>query len=332
MTLHKVAILILCISALLIGGCQEGPEKSLGPPAKVRIGVARTVLVAPVVIAMEKGFFAEEGLELTVEEYPFGKPALEAIFAGEGDMATVADIPVILNSFKRDDFLILAMFGTNEDGCKLVARRDSGISKPADLKGRKIGTTLGTTAQFFLSIFLNYHGLLETDVRLVDLPQTELPAAIANGKVDAVAVFEPYAFQALRLLGERAVRFPQTGLYRETALLTADRHFAEKNPETIKRVLRGIDRAVTFIHQNTSESQEIISKKFKLDEKFLHESWGSYVFALSLDQSLIITLEDEAHWAIKNRLTDKQDIPNYLHFIDQEALRQVRPEAVTIIR
>ena len=60
--------------------------------------------------------------------------------------------------------------------------------------------------------------------------------------------------------------------------------------------------------------------------------WDEFVFELSLDQSLLISLEDEARWAIKNNLTDKKEIPNFFNFIYTQALEEVKPEAVTIIR
>ena len=51
-----------------------------------------------------------------------------------------------------------------------------------------------------------------------------------------------------------------------------------------------------------------------------------------LDQTILVSLEDEARWAMKERLTDKKEIPNYLDFIFIDALEQAKPEAVTIIR
>jgi len=83
--------------------------------------------------------------------------------------------------------------------------------------------------------------------------------------VDAIFTFEPYANQAVRLLGESAVRFPKTGMDRETFNLVARRDFAEKEPEILKRVLRGIDQAETFVQQNRQESTAIIAKKLKLE-------------------------------------------------------------------
>ena len=61
------------------------------------------------------------------------------------------------------------------------------------------------------------------------------------------------------------------------------------------------------------------------------ELWPTFQFSVTLDQSLLLTLEDETRWAIKNKLTGRTNIPNYLYHIYLDALHAVTPEAVTII-
>jgi hypothetical protein len=66
-----------------------------------------------------------------------------------------------------------------------------------------------------------------------------------------------------------------------------------------------------------------------------HRSYGSERnpdLSGMLDQTILVSLEDEARWAMKERLTDKKEVPNYLDFIYVDALEQVKPETVTIIR
>jgi len=99
------------LSLAFASGCgRPAAERLEGAPKQVRIGIAQIVFSTPLLIAVEKGFLKEAGLDVRVKEYPFGKPALEAMLAGECDLATVADIPIVFNSFKRDDFLVIATF------------------------------------------------------------------------------------------------------------------------------------------------------------------------------------------------------------------------------
>ena len=72
------------------------------PPARVSIGISATSLLPALIhIADSKGFFRGEGLDVEIEGYPTGKAALAATLNGEVDMGTVADIPIVSNSFER---------------------------------------------------------------------------------------------------------------------------------------------------------------------------------------------------------------------------------------
>ncbi len=75
---------------------------------------------------------------------------------------------------------------------------------------------------------------------------------------------------------------------------------------------------------------DIIVQKLKMDRKVVTASWDDFRFRLFLDQSLLTSMEDEARWAIRNRLTDADTIPNYLDFIHTAALKAVKPGAVGI--
>ena len=105
----------------------------------------------------------------------------------------------------------------------------------------------------------------------------------------------------------------------------------KNNTEAYKKVLRSIDRAITFMNKNKRESMEILTRQLKTDDKFLETTWDGYVFDLFLDNSLLTGMEDQARWAIKNKLTDKTKVPNYLGYVYLDALKAIKPEAVTII-
>jgi len=64
------------------------------PKEKVTIGSCRQFLSSPIIIAQEKDYFSEEGLDVAFKYYPSGKKAMEAMFAGEVDIATVAETPL----------------------------------------------------------------------------------------------------------------------------------------------------------------------------------------------------------------------------------------------
>ncbi|MCK5329769.1 MAG: nitrate ABC transporter substrate-binding protein, partial [Candidatus Marinimicrobia bacterium] len=71
---------------------------------------------------------------------------------------------------------------------------------------------------------------------------------------------------------------------------------------------------------------------FDYESDYIDYSWPKQKFAVILEQTMLITFEDQSRWAIENNLTDITQVPNYLNYIYLDALEKVNPEAVTIIR
>lgn len=330
--LRRIFVMFLVSGLLVWSPSCKKQEKFTGPREKVTIGIGSMILSLPILVASEKGFFSDEGLDVTVKYYPSGKKAMEGMFAGEVEFSTVADTPIVFNSFIREDFVVIATFVYSYDDVKVICRKDRGVNRPADLRGKKIGTSLNTSAHFFSHIYLIEHGIDKSDVKIIDIPPEDLPGALQDGKVDAIVIFEPYAYRAQKALTDKAARLPKTRLYRLTFNLTAMKRFANEHPEMLKKILKAVDRAIEFIKQNKKESIGVTVQKTNLEEEFLVSVWDDFVYELSLDHSLLATLEDEARWAIKNKLTDRTEVPNYLGFIYMDGLKAVKPGAATIIK
>ncbi len=327
-------ILLVMAACLLGGGCErEGTKRGggQGPREAVTIGIAAETLSAPLLIAQAQGYFADEGLDVTVERYPFGRIALESMLAGEVNLATVAETPIVLQSFKRDDFAVAAMFVYNYDDTKVIVRKDR-VAVPAGLAGKTIGTSFGTSPQFFLDTYLSSVGIAKSQVKIVDISQKDLPAALQSGAVDAIVAFEPYAHQALQLLPEAAMRLPKVEILKETFNLVVMKDFARQHSLVLPRVLRAMDRAITYQERNRAETIAILVRDLGIDATYLAETWDDYKFGLSLDQAFLVNLEDVARWAIENKLTERTEVPNYLGYLATDALQAVKPEAVRLLQ
>jgi len=138
--------------------------------------------------------------------------------------------------------------------------------------------------------------------------------------------------KAKKLLVKKALILRSQGIYREDFYFVANKNLVKNSPETLKTFLKAIAKGQKFIRENEEESINLVSQRLKLDKEFTALIWGEFRFQLMLDQTILVSLEDEARWAMKERLTDKKEVPNYLDFIYVDALEQVKPETVTIIR
>lgn len=327
-------ILTALIAVIMVGSYYWLGQKPTVPVEKINFGVEQSLLPAMVWVAERNGYFQEEGLDVNIKGFDSGRSAMSAMLdeGAELDMVTVAQTPFVFNSFKRDDYAIIAVMVFSNNDVKVVGRKDRGIEAPSDLRGKRVGVTKGSTGHYVISLFLSKHGLTLSDVELVDLKATELPEALAAGKVDAICSWEPHVWKAKKLLGKNAKEFLEPDIFREDFYFVVKKDFIKNHPEALKRFMKAMGKAETFIGSNREEAMTIVSERLKIDREFIVSAWPDYSYQLLLDQTVLMTLELEARWAIKNKFTDKAKVPNYLNFIYQDALKAVKPEAVTIIR
>lgn len=320
-------VLILLTAILMFPNRQPSPPL----PEPLVIAIANALLSTPMLIAAEQGFFSDEGLQVTLQRHPSGKEALDAVIQGQADVATVAETPVVFASLAKASFSIIANFALVSEHT-LIARPDRGIRQVTDLRERRIGVGVGTTAHYFLHVLLSDEGLLETEVELVPLPAAAQATALATGRVDAVATFEPYATECRQAVGETAILFSTGIRYLGFSSLVTSRDFSRQWPEVALRLLRAIDRAITWIHGHRQEAIQFAAQEFGISVATVERSWDKLRLGLMLDQPFISLLEAEARWVMEIGLVPAATMPNYLDYLDPSVLKRLRPDLMTVIK
>ncbi len=333
--MRKTTLALLLMAAL--SGCQESPSRSAGQPGTPplqKITVAYTVQPQGTLIhvAVAKGYFIEEGLDVQSSIHAFGKAALQSLLDHKADFAAVAETPFMFNVLKGEKICVIANIEASTMNNAIVARKDAGVSALGDLQGKRIGFTPGTTSDFFLDSILTSIGLTRQAIQPVALKPDEMLTAIVGKKVDAVCTWNFPLTQIKRRLGADGVLFYDHEIYTETFNIASHQDFVQKNPETVERLLRALLKAENFVAQHSDEAQSIVSASTKTDPDIVREVWNAFAYQVVLDRRIIIMLEDETRWAIKNRLTDQTAMPDYLTYIYLDGLRAVKPEAVKIGR
>jgi len=331
MKIIGIFISVIVVIVILVSGCVQ-EQKYTGPVEKITVAIGTGPVTSLIHIAFVKGYFENEGLDFVLQQHPSGKSAFNAVVEGEADLATAAETPIMLAIMRGEKICILATISSTEKNKMIVARKDKGVSIPNDLKGKKIGVSVGTNAEFFMDSFLIMHGISRDEVEVINVESNAIVDTLTSGEVDAVSTWNPHISILQKGLGDNGVTFSGEGIYRETFNIATKQDFANENPQTIKKVLRALIKAEEFCEENPDEAREIIAGKIGMDRAALNELWELYDFKVTLDQSLLVTLEAEARWAIKNKLTDKTEVPNYLDYIYLDALEKVKPEAIGIIR
>lgn len=170
-------------SAFIVGYFLFRPHvehKPSGPPEKVTIAYSTTTDSVLAEVAQMQGFYLQKGLEAIPQKYPYGKIALQAVLEGRADFATVAETPIMFAVLNGEKLYVIATIQTSSKANAIVARKDKGILTPADLKGRTIAATLGTTSEFFMDAYLAGHGIARKNMKVVDLKAEGLSDALGG--------------------------------------------------------------------------------------------------------------------------------------------------------
>jgi NitT/TauT family transport system substrate-binding protein len=306
----------------------------LTPPARLEpltIASGSPEFSALTLVAQEKGYFLQHGLNVTVRDYPTGVLAINELLSGNADLAYAAEFVGVSTSFRPADFRIIASTAKS-DVISLVIRNDRGITHPSDLKGKTIAFPKGTAAEFFLGRYLTLNRMNIRDVNVRYIAPAEMVTSVVKGDSDAAIIWEPYVYQIEQQLGKNGTTWPaQSGQRFYWVTYTRDDVIRDR-PVMIRQYLRTLDGAETFVYTHEPEAKAILKRRVNMTDDYIENMWRKNRYVLSLDQGLILAMEDEARWMGEQNMTGGRAPPSYLDMVYQDAMREVKPSAVTIIR
>jgi len=238
----------------------------------IRLALDRKIdgTAAPIFLAIDKGYFKDEGLGVTIDAAS-GAPleAINRLAAGKADMG-VADVNLLIEARDAASTPIKAVFAVfDKPPYAIIARKSRGIVLPRDLEGKKLGASLADQAFAQWPIFAKVNGIDAGKVAIEDVGAPVREPMLAAGEVDAIT---GCSFSAYVDLKQRGV--PPDDL---TLLLMADHgvelygdaimvasSFAQEKPEAVRAFLRAYIRAL----------QETVRDPARAVESVLHRSEG----------------------------------------------------------
>jgi ABC-type nitrate/sulfonate/bicarbonate transport system substrate-binding protein len=308
-------------------------QKSAPEPAEsITVAYSPFEYTALYWIAEDQHFFEKNGLNITLRKYDSGAASLDGVLNGEADITVgVSEFPLVGKALQNAPVRVIGNIDTG-NFIYIVAREDRGIENVSDLKGKRVGTTIGTVAEFHLGRFLTLHGMTLQDITLVDVKTPEgWVNAVADGDIDAISTAQPYADAARDRLGDNAVVWPAQSSQPLFGLVVSMDEWITHHPDTARRVLLSLSQAEEYTIMHPAEARTIVQKQLNLDPEYMDTVWSENQFSLSLDQSLVLAMEDEARWMIANNLTNATAVPDFRHYVYTDGLEAVRPGSVNII-
>lgn len=280
----SVGVVVALLGAALVG-CQQPPEQasSSGGESDVTIAVGgqAAMVYLPTTLADELGYYEDEGLNVSIEDFEGGSEALESLLAGSADVVSgfydhtiqMAAEGKQIQSFVlmlRDPGLVLAVAPGSEGE----------ISSIEDLEGKTVGVTApGSSTDMFLKFLLSDHGLDPEAASVAEVGATTTAvAAMERGRVDAAVMVEPSLTALEQRAGDLSIladtRTPE-GVQEvfgvdqyPAAVFYSTTDWIDGNRETAQKLATAITRALDYMQSHSAqEIMEAMPDAFVVNEK-----------------------------------------------------------------
>ena len=256
---------------LLLSGCEQGREQGA---QEVEIGYSALRISLPIFVAVENGFFEEEGLKVKLVRFDTAQPMMQALVAGTVKMAGYTALPITCNSMLRSNKELYFVTSLLEDSKRPISYFLVPINAPqgigiADFTGKKIGILPTVAYEKWLGQILLKNGVDPKTVHIVPVVPNMQPSALQSGQVDALFTNDPAATAALQKGFARKIsdEAPVPKFLGDPMLFgsfNVDKAWADQNQDALKKLVRALDRAIAFISTHPGRAKH--SMKVYVDE------------------------------------------------------------------
>lgn len=243
--------------------------------AKGKLGYMKIVDNAAMFVAMEKGFFKAEGLELETVPMAGGAVIVQGVTSGDLQFGWTNVISLYQAFVEGFDFKLVAGGATNVRGSNethaIVVGKDSPIRQAKDLEGKTVAVnTLNNIVHLMALAWVDKNGGSSGKIKFVEIPFPAMEAALVAGKVDAISVQEPFAAVAARRAETRVLANPWGDVLPRFLVASwfASEKWIQKNKATGEAFVRAINRGVDAIRADKEGARAAMIKWAGLSPDF----------------------------------------------------------------
>lgn len=259
------------------------------------LGTTPNLQTAPIVIALDQGYFEEAGVEIELVNFTSGRAALEALIGGQLDMAFMAEYPVAVAALSGQDFKVVTVLSRYKAN-RIISKASAGFGSMADLAGKRIGTTAGSNAAYFTEMLLDAAGI---EAEIVNVAPPDIVPALARGDIDAGVMFPDFYPAAAEALGDD-YREEISADYVAQFVVSASAEMVDSRGEQVEGFVAALVKAEEFINANPEQAQQMlaVASKGVLSLEAVTASWQEAEYEIGLDASLVDLLVSEAEWVV----------------------------------
>ena len=313
-----IAFIMISVFALaLLTGCgKSDTDKNEQSSHMVCIALQPSAAFIPMMIARRTGdlekALKKQGVRVVWYDFESGPPMNDSIAKGETDICLYGDVPTVSAIEEGCTREVVGISAQAADSYAMVVPNNSPIKSAADLKGKKVATTLGSTGHNMVDKYLSTAGLTINDIELVSATPADMPYMVRNGIVDAISVWEP---SITRLVDNGDCRILAQGSdcgLEGINTIVGRKEYCEANPEVVETILKEYKKAADNINDTPDETWEYVAKYLGLEVSQVKSMLPKYRFTVDITKKDIDSLNDTINFLTRIGKLDKSyDISKY---------------------
>lgn len=312
-TILAVVLLVGVVLVLSMGSCRKE-----GGASKVRLSTSKNVWCSLPLIAKNRDYFKEEGLDVSVYYTDGGRYCMDAVISDSADLGTIVETNVSYLAYTGNPDIVVVGNVVRSTSIAVVARKSSGIEKVEDLVGKRLGFVPAMQGEIFANRLLKKHGISLDSVEIRKMQPKAIPPSLVAGEIDAASTWEPFIHSCVRALGDDAIVFRDPEVHKGYMHLAARPEWARKNPNTVQAFLRALKKAEEFARDHTQEAQALLSKEMNVDLSIVEAIWPHFEIGLTFDHDEILgAIVAEGVWIEETQKNFKgKPLPDYSVYVD----------------
>lgn len=314
--ISAVVLSTIVLSASLVG-CSDSSDTE-----KTEDGLTKVVVLGEFdpqisgqqIIAMEKGFFKEEGLEVDLQLLTDPSVSTTMVAANEAQFYSISNYQAINLVDKGGEVCLLAPVVDAGNTQCVVGGPDLNLESAKDLEGKKMGYTDGAGVIVAVKAMCDDLGVDFDKIELVNLQASDMLASLESGDIDLFAAWEPWGIKATEFGGNYLFTGTKSYLPENTGdvsylnfevCIDVSKTFLDKNPEACSAYVKAMMKATDYINANLEESAEIIGSKINIDKDTCLEIMKKNVYQVEYNQTFKDSCDSLAQYMLDSGLNVK---------------------------
>ncbi len=262
--MFRTSIIVVALLAVLLSACGGATVPAAQEDPTLKIAVLPIIDALPMYVAEAQGYFKDAGIK--VEFVPVASAAErdQLIQAGQADGMINDLISTVFYNKDTQKIAVVRFARTalpDAPQYSILAAKDSGITKPEDLKGVEIGISQGTVIEYTTQRLLENAGLQAADIKTTNVPKIpDRLQLLSEGKMKAATLPEPFATLAeqggaIRVVDDRSL--PSVGTSEISFLVST----LKSKPETVRKFLAAIEKASADVNNAPTKWDSLLTDK-----------------------------------------------------------------------